>query len=55
MRPRWITRLNRVFNPPKCLDCGCSTEGGLYCDLCGYKLFEATRAKALAQLGPRPM
>ena len=51
----WLTRLARVFKPPKCRECGCSTEGGLYCDECGQKLIDATRVKILSQVGPRQM
>ena len=47
-----MTRVARVFKPPKCHECGSSTEGGLYCDACGQKLIEMTQDKALRQAGP---
>lgn len=54
MRRPWVTRLIRVFKPPKCPECGCSTEGGLYCDVCGQEALERTRDATLARVGPRP-
>jgi hypothetical protein len=53
VRPIWMTRVVRVFKPPKCAACGYSTEGGLYCDVCGQKLIERTRDSLMAQTGPR--
>jgi hypothetical protein len=55
MRPIWMTRVVRVFKPPKCAACGCSTEGGLYCDVCGHRLMEQTRDSLLERSGPRPI
>jgi len=52
MRQTWMTRVSRVFKPPKCPACGCSTEGGLYCDVCGRELMERTRDSMMAR--PRP-
>lgn len=55
MRPLWMTRLARVIKPPRCRECGDSTEGGLYCDLCGQRLIDATRDSTLAKVGPHPL
>jgi hypothetical protein len=55
MRPLWMTRLARVIKPPKCRECGCNTEGGLYCDVCGQRLIDASRDNLLARAGPRVM
>jgi hypothetical protein len=54
MRPIWMTRVGRVFKPPKCAECGCATEGGLYCDVCGYQLVQRLRDENLARVGPPP-
>ena len=50
MRPTWMTRVVRVFKPPKCAECGCATEGGLYCDVCGYELLQRMRDENLARV-----
>lgn len=53
MRPTWVTRVVRVFRPPKCAECGFATEGGVFCDVCGYELLQQLRDQNLARAGLR--
>jgi hypothetical protein len=54
MRPIWMTRVARLFKPPKCAGCMRSTEGGIVCDVCGQKLIDQTRDSMLGHSGPLP-